>query len=226
MGESTSSPRFRIRLEDGAEIPINSVEALARRVAGGDVDPETSLYDGSTRKWLKAADAPVVRFILEEMERDGVELPPAWESESAADVPGDPPQGPPSPSEDQGSDPLEIGLTLAPLDDMTEDAGEVGDRRSAAPSAAPAPIEVGARDWMTPRSVGGLVSTAEEEGSPGGTVWAGEVDSGSPASPVGSDGPLEARGARKEWWLAGFLIGAVALVGMGLLLATVCELKL
>ena len=119
MGESTSSPHFRIRLEDGAELPINSVEALARWVAGGDVDPKTSLYDGSTGKWLKAADAPVVRFILEEMERDGVELPPAWESESAADVPADPPQGPPPPSEDQGSDPLEIGLTLAPLRDAS-----------------------------------------------------------------------------------------------------------
>ena len=44
------------------------------------------------------------------------------------------------------------------------------------------------------------------------------MDSESPASPVGSDRPWESRGARKEWWLVGFLIGAVALVGMGLLL--------
>ena len=224
MGESTSSPRFRIRLEDGAELPINSVEALARRVAGGDVDPKTSLYDGSTGKWLKAADAPVVRFILEEMERDGAELPPAWESESTADVTADPPQGPPPPSEDQGSDPLEIGLTLAPLDDITKDAEEVGDQGSAAPSAVPAPIEAGERDLITPRSIGGVFSTAGSEASSVGTgtpVGVGRVDSESPASPVGSDRPWESRGARKEWWLVGFLIGAVALVGMGLLLGDI-----
>jgi hypothetical protein len=47
VSSSASPPRFRIRLEDGSEIAVSSVEALARRVGRGDLLPDTPLFDAS-----------------------------------------------------------------------------------------------------------------------------------------------------------------------------------
>jgi len=78
MSGSPSPPRFRIRLDGGTELPVSSVEALARRLERGDLLPATPVHDSSTGLWVRAAESPVVRFILEEMWRAGDEPPPAW----------------------------------------------------------------------------------------------------------------------------------------------------
>ncbi len=206
MGESSSTPRFRIRLEDGAELPISSVEALARRVARGDLEPETPLYDGSTGAWIESSKASVVQFILDEMRRDGVELPPGWDTppevESPMGVPGEvspnislasEKSGGPESAEsaDAGSvgsppdgepDPLELGLTLTPPGEVALVDEEVGAAKRTVPDRKPDQSRVTAndppvvedspavKDWMTPRSAGGLFTptVGEEEVGVGG----------------------------------------------------------
>ena len=78
MSGSPSPPRFRIRLDGGTELPVSTVEALARRLERGDLLPDTPVHDSSTGLWVRASESPVVRFILEEMWRAGEEPPPAW----------------------------------------------------------------------------------------------------------------------------------------------------
>jgi len=84
---STSPPRFRIRLEDGSEIPVSSVEALARRVGRGDLLPDSPLFDAGIGAWQRAGDIAVVRFIIEELVRELGEFPEGWTQESISGTP-------------------------------------------------------------------------------------------------------------------------------------------
>jgi hypothetical protein len=54
------------------------VEALARRVSRGDILPETPLFDAGTGAWSAAGQAQVVRFILEQIQEEGSEMPSGW----------------------------------------------------------------------------------------------------------------------------------------------------
>jgi len=162
-------PRFRIRLEDGAELPVASVEALARRVARGDVGPSTLLFDGSTGKWHAAAEAPVVQFILDELGREGRELPHEWEAPAEGpperpfapalpDGPADGPQDttesalldaprtvPPTEASPPDRDPLDLKLTPASVADdigpalKNAFASVEGPGQSVPPRAPPSP---------------------------------------------------------------------------------------
>ena len=241
MGKSSNSPRFRIRLEDGAELPINSVEGLARRVARGDLDPETPLYDESTGAWLTASDAPVVRFIVEEMERDGVELPAGWISESTDAPPQDTEardpaldrQGTPlsgveeesseshqetSGREQDLADPLALDLTLAPEPEIAEGETGTGVGDEAPPPAVPVPSQsepTESDEWMTPRSEGGLFTrTVNEEQHPD------EIEVTRRVSRPGSTGASRLwRGSpRERFRRVGLLAGGVLLLGLGLVL--------
>jgi hypothetical protein len=91
---SRSEPRFRIRLDDGSEVAIPTVEALARRIDRGEVLPNTELHDIGTGAWSAARESAVVRFILEERESDGKAPLEAWKGELGSG-PG-PAPGPPS----------------------------------------------------------------------------------------------------------------------------------
>jgi hypothetical protein len=84
---SSSPPRFRIRLEDGSEIPVSSVEALARRVGRGDLLPDSPLFDAGIGGWQRASDIAVVRFIIEEMVREFGTYPDGWSPESITGTP-------------------------------------------------------------------------------------------------------------------------------------------
>jgi len=87
MTETSGPPRFLVRTPDGRERPVASVEALSRALLEGEVRPETPLWDGGAGTWAAAGDTKVVRFILEEMKADGVDLPPGWTVETAAPDP-------------------------------------------------------------------------------------------------------------------------------------------
>lgn len=175
MSGSSSSPRFRIRLEDGSEVPIDSVEGLARRLARGDLLPDTPLHDASTGEWREAGKASVVQFILEEIQRGGDETPPGWE-----DFERDDPQ-PPSEDSTVGrkaagspdeTDPLDLGLTIDDLPALTPEShpdAEQGDgpEETRPEREDPWGPEFSSRDrsgeWLTPSSAGGLFTTGPDE---------------------------------------------------------------
>jgi hypothetical protein len=66
-------------MEDGSEVPIASLEALARRIDRGEVLPDTELFDAGTNAWSPARQSAVVRFILDEREHEGREPLEEWE---------------------------------------------------------------------------------------------------------------------------------------------------
>lgn len=66
-------------MDDGSEIAVPSLEALARRIDRGEILPDTELYDAGTGEWAAASRAAVVRFILEERELEGFDPLEAWE---------------------------------------------------------------------------------------------------------------------------------------------------
>lgn len=80
-------PRFRIRLEDGSEIAVSSVEALARRVGRGDLLPDTPLFDASIGGWRRAGDVAVVRFLIEEIVKELGAYPDGWTAEAISNSP-------------------------------------------------------------------------------------------------------------------------------------------
>jgi hypothetical protein len=124
---SGADARFRIRMEDGSEVPIASLEALARRIDRGEVLPDTELFDAGTNAWSPARESAVVRFILDEREHEGLEPLEAWEGAFDEAETG-PAEG------EGGSDAFDLGLTLAPgtfghaegVDEEDEDDGEDG----------------------------------------------------------------------------------------------------
>jgi hypothetical protein len=94
-------------MDDGSEVPIASLEALARRIDRGEVLPDTELFDAGTNAWSPARQSAVVRFILDEREHEGREPLEEWEGafdevESGATAGG------------EKSDPFDLGLTLEP----------------------------------------------------------------------------------------------------------------
>jgi hypothetical protein len=104
---SGADARFRIRMEDGSEVPIASLEALARRIDRGEVLPDTELFDTGTNAWSPARESAVVRFILDEREHEGLEPLEEWEGvfdEMESGTAGG----------SGGSDPIDLGLTLEP----------------------------------------------------------------------------------------------------------------
>lgn len=123
MSASPSPPRFRIRLDGGTELSVSTVEALALRLARGDLVPDTPVHDSSTGLWVRAADSPVVRFVLEEMWRAGDAPPPAWAptelgSEGADAGSGsaeDPIEGEPAAAHPEADDVPADGMTGAGL---------------------------------------------------------------------------------------------------------------
>jgi len=76
---SGTDPRFRIRMEDGSEVAIPSLEALARRIDRGEILPDTQLFDVGTNAWTASRESAVVRFILEERELEGLPPVEGWE---------------------------------------------------------------------------------------------------------------------------------------------------
>lgn len=229
MGEIPPTSRFRIRLGEGDELPISSVEALARRVARGDVEPQTQLFDASTGSWQSASEASVVRFILDEMSRDGVELPPGWELASELDVePEDravrghdvastletlsesEPAEPLEPTELDPTepDPLDLRLTLA----LPELPAERGEKAAQAPEVEPR-AEAGSspappREWLTKRSDGGLLLPPPDDGPETPLEESSAADR---RLPVG--GSRWRPGAGGTWmWLAGGSVVAIVLL--------------
>ena len=237
-------PRFRIRLDDGAELPVGSVEALARRVARGDVGPGTHLFDGSTGKWQAAGEAPVVQFILDELKREGRDLPPEWVAppeerpDHALPVPPEPASEslPSSPAEALRThkDPLDLKLTPA---SQAEDLGPALKNAFASPGSSgsgpvthvPVPVERGdapelpprtsasrAREdeWLTSSSEGGLFAAAARSGVE-------EADAKPPSEVIA---PPRRRRATREperpWavWFGLAVVGVIAVVGSGILL--------
>jgi len=159
MSGTPPAARFRIRLEDGSEVLVSSVEALARRVQRGDVGPDTPLYDGSTGAWSRAGDAPVVRFILEDIAAEGGDAPPEWEPATpdsrpesgvgAATGVGSSATHRPTETRDEGiDDPLDFGITVA---EPTPEAFEVAPSESPAPLVPPETKRAAKedRDWLT-----------------------------------------------------------------------------
>lgn len=205
MGKASSPPRFRIRLEDGSELPVSSVEALARRVARGDIGPETALFDASTGEWLESAKAPVVRFILDELRREGTELPPEWGEEASPELIAPPLLEP--------EDPLELGLTpvdLPPRQGDAEDSASDDD----APKGGPADRE---RAWVTPVSEGGLFThTSLPRSVPEEEISAGEppVTDEAERRPDGEESRVSRRrtGTSRRWASAGGILLAVLVV--------------
>lgn len=97
-------------MEDGSEVAVPSVDALARRLERGEVLPDTQLFDLGTGEWAPARESHIVRFILEEREREGGEALEGWEEEVALD-----PEAIPGPEESgEAEDPFDMDLTLEP----------------------------------------------------------------------------------------------------------------
>ncbi len=140
---SSDTPRFRVRTEDGSEIPVASVESLSRRVERGEVEPHTAVFDASTGVWSPAGESPVIRFIVEELLREG-RLGDAggWATPSdgaSSDDPTTPTGG-------------ESGFTLV------DPAPEPPPPSTAPPSPSEpqASERVEFSDWLTPSSAGGM----------------------------------------------------------------------
>ncbi|MEX2526131.1 MAG: hypothetical protein WEA09_00720 [Gemmatimonadota bacterium] len=66
-----TEPRFRLKSSGGSEILLASVEDLSQRLEEGGIHPDALLFDSGTGRWIRAAESPVVRFIVEELDREG-----------------------------------------------------------------------------------------------------------------------------------------------------------
>ena len=196
--------------------------------------PATHLFDGSTGKWQAAGEAPVVQFILDELKREGRDLPPEWEA------PPEPATGPevlptpPTEAPRANRDPLDLKLTPV---SQAEDLGPALKNAFASPSASgsgpvthvPAPVERGdapelpppapgsrAREdeWLTSSSEGGLFAASARSG-------AEEVDAKAPSEVTL---PPRRRRPRREpekpWaaWIGMAVVGLIAVVGSGIFL--------
>ena len=106
---------------------IPSLEALARRIGRGEILPDTELYDAGMDTWGPARDSAVVRFILDEREREGHDPLPVWEAAfeemEAAEDKGDESDGAEGEAEgeaeeeageESAGDPFGLDLTLEP----------------------------------------------------------------------------------------------------------------
>ena len=218
MAESLSSSRFRIRLADGDELLISSVEALARRVARGDVEPHTELFDASTDAWQGASEASVVQFILDEMRREGVELPHGWASEPPVEPKEESPiessdeeENGPSEEADHEEppalDPLSLGLTLAPPEEpsLPEVVSEAASAAHRDPIPGPPPKE----KWVTDRSSGGLLVPPRNEKTGPPTRPAPPGERARP--PRGARG-LPSAGGRWMWFAGGAVVAVAFLI--------------
>lgn len=67
----STEPRFRLKSSGGSEILLASVEDLSQRLEDGGIHPDALLFDSGTGGWIRAAESPVVRFIVEELAREG-----------------------------------------------------------------------------------------------------------------------------------------------------------
>ncbi|TVP77011.1 MAG: hypothetical protein EA352_04500 [Gemmatimonadales bacterium] len=110
---SSSSARFRYRTPSGDEVEIASVDQLSRRIASGEIREDTPLYDAGTGQWTEAGQAPVFRFIVEELDTDGEDGGRGDASSSHGTEPPKPPEG----SGPEG----EVG------EEVRDEAGESGD---------------------------------------------------------------------------------------------------
>lgn len=210
-----SSPRFRVRFDDGSELPIDSVAGLARRLTRGDILPGTEIFDAGTGVWGHAAGSPIVRFILDELLRDGFSLPSEWEGVHASgdtgppDEPGD---GPPDPAP---VDPLDLKLTVSPHVDV-EEAKDVPEHPAEpsprAPRAEPrAPKD---RDWVTPSSEGGLL--AEQREREGGAVSDVEGPGPGRGGAGAHPGIRTKRRERRSWLVGGAVVTGAFIVLFGI----------
>jgi hypothetical protein len=223
-------PRFRIRLDDGAELPVGSVEALARRVGRGDVAPATPLFDGSTGKWHAAAEAPVVQFILDELRREGKELPPEWSGphEGLPEPPALPPVNALDESLEGEHDPLKLKLTPA---SQADEGGPALKNAYASPEGMilsqpqlpPLSTETGMdeaesarsfarrsseQEWVTSPAEGGFFTPATARPTGLGVP---ETTSGVAARPSAPKPRPES--TRRGTWLAVGVVGAAAVIG-------------
>lgn len=163
-------------MDDGSEVAVPSLEALARRIDRGEILPHTELFDAGMNAWAPARESAVVRFILEERERDGHDPLPLWEGafdevdEDAGDPAGvaeeeaeeaaaaeesavEPEDGPEDEAED--GDPFDLGLTLEP---KTFDVDDAEEEEAGAEEAAEAEADTDRGE-------------VEEEGGPGASEF-------------------------------------------------------
>src|SRR5688572_17854229 len=63
--EATSLAQYRIRSADGSEVVVPSSAALTSRILEGVIQPDTVIFDAGRGVWCRAAEAPLVRFIVE-----------------------------------------------------------------------------------------------------------------------------------------------------------------
>jgi hypothetical protein len=130
-------------MDDGSEVAIPSLEALARRIDRGEILPDTELYDGGMDTWGPARDSAVVRFILDEREHEGHDPLPVWEAAfeemEASQDDGEEPEGAEEGAEEGAKDGAEDESGGDPFDlDLTLEAGTSG----APPPAHQEPEEV------------------------------------------------------------------------------------
>jgi hypothetical protein len=171
-----SAARFRIRTADGGERPVASVEALTGLVETGEVTPDTLLHDAGTGQWARAGDVPVLRFLVEELRREG-RAPEAWAAmpEETASAPAPPPKdaglpmldaaegerGEPAAEEESVAeeeelevlpftpDPFEMHLPLSPREREAPDSPAGPAER---PPVSESPPEPGAEPELEPES--------------------------------------------------------------------------
>ncbi len=129
------TPRFRIRDPAGGERPVGSVEELSERIARGEIDADTPLFDSGTGAWGRAGDLPVYRFIVEELAAESkratppgvVDGPEVEEGGLEPDV--EPASEPP--------EPVDPGTGFAPIEHL-----EHPDPRTPRPPPTPDPFEL------------------------------------------------------------------------------------
>lgn len=81
----TPSARFRYRDPSGEEQTLSSVEDLSREIEEGRLAPDTQLLDTGVGDWQRAADLPIVQFIVDELRREG-RLPDGWEGDDPSEL--------------------------------------------------------------------------------------------------------------------------------------------
>jgi TonB family protein len=87
---TSSLPQYKVRARDGSEIIIPTAEVLAHKVLSGEIRPDTVIFDAGRGTWCRAAEAPLVRFIVTEASRERPELVTAWPLEDARPAPAKP----------------------------------------------------------------------------------------------------------------------------------------
>jgi hypothetical protein len=184
-------------MEDGTELSVHSVESLSVRIREGDVLPDTPLYDASTDLWVRAAEAPVVHFILEELQSEGVDLSDEWSV--SKDSPGGSREGLPesdlesllagldeSPRRRPASeDSFDLGITLAHTS-----RGEQSEERPPAPGSgveSRAPVDTGDED--APAEAGGVQSPSGPHGDGEADGSAARDESGQRSHQESTPGP-------------------------------------